>query len=180
MHLCPRYITPCHPNSGVDKSAPPLHRQRTCSSSKRTKQAQWHCWSTESKFSSNSSQPNGPVALLVRCQFPNQAGHGGAVGQGFGNASFHLTSSRPIGHAGTVGQGLLLSPFSQPSGPKRRCWSGFLCPLGLPNQTGQGGAVGQDFFGDDARFLLVSSQPIGHTGAVGQDFFSNSRAEWLC
>ena len=152
------------------RSGPP------CSSRKRTKQAQWHCWSTESKYLSNSSQPSGPVALLVRCPFPNQAGQGGAVGQGFGNASFHLTSFRPIGRAGTVGQGLLLLPFSQPSGPKRRCWSGFLCPLSLPNQTGQGGAVGQDFFGDDARFLLVSSQPNGHTGAVGQDFFSNSRA----
>ena len=31
MPLCPRYITLCHPNSGVDNSAPPLQtRARVC------------------------------------------------------------------------------------------------------------------------------------------------------
>ena len=156
MPLCPRYITPCHPNSGVDKSAPSLQTvARICVPLvNRAKQAQWHSWSRQishvkgkpcrrsgadgvaslvslsflphqrprtsgssdcfppavsarrifseriatvalfvwakiSKFSSNTSQPSGPVALLVRCQFPNQAGHSGAVGQGFGDASFH-------------------------------------------------------------------------------------------
>ena len=103
MHLCPRYITLCHPNSGVDNSAPSLQTvARICVPQvKRTKQAQWHSWSITFKKKNQA----GTVALLVH------------------RKQVFLTIILTKRANGTVGQ---VSVF-QPSGPWWRCWSGLRC-----------------------------------------------------
>ena len=101
MPLCPRYITLCHPNSGVDNSAPPLQsRARVCVLPVKRNQA-------------------GAVAHRVpREKEPNR--RSGTVG--LPKASFNQLHLNQAG-LWRCWSGVLEESFSQPNGPRWHCWS---------------------------------------------------------
>ena len=147
MPMCRRYITPCHPNSGVDKGAPSLQTvARICVPLvKRTKQAQWHSWSKQiSHVKGKPCRRSGAdgVASLVSLSFlPHQRPKTSGSSDCFPPAvsarrifsSFKSSTKRA--QSGAVGRGLLLFCFSEK-----------LLLSNFPNQAGQDGAVGRDVY----------------------------------
>ena len=137
MHLCPRYITLCHPNSGEDNSAPPLQsKARVC-----VLQVKEPIRRSDTVGLCYIDKP-----LIHAFRGPKASGSSilssKSVTKRF---SEKLLLSFPINRAQLHCWSGFFRGRSKPSGPGWHCWSGCVASLAL-NQTGRGGTVGRSFF----------------------------------